>query len=131
MLLPEIVATLLACDSHIFSRGVHWRVPDHEVWLVSERGRIELRYEHPGRSETEVFWLSCDRCRTPDGGITSIGYTDDDRIPWFEFTFAEPSPSHMRPARRYGVMFPHDIISGLPMAAIQSLIFEVSHGFAR
>lgn len=93
--------------------------------MVSERGRISLRYEHPGRANEYTFWFDADLCRLPGGTTTSIGYDDDDWIPSYEIEIAEPAPSNMRPALRYSVMFPHDVFTGLPMAEIQPLVYAV------
>lgn len=88
-----------------------------------------IRYEHPGREDANRLWFSNDRCRWKGSAITRIGYSDNDAIPRFKLVLAEPSPNHMRPARRYSIMFPHDVVTGFPMALVQSAIFSARQKF--
>jgi hypothetical protein len=114
---PSILFAALGCvvlwlhfDSYEHIRQLGVRRPSYEIWLTSERYRIQLHFEHPGRSDESAEWLSTDDCRGLSGTpfqMTSIGFGDDDPIRQFEFTWARPTPAHMRPAKQYSFLFPH------------------------
>lgn len=114
---PSVFLSMLGCvviwlhsDSYKHIRQLGIRRPTYEFWLTSERHRIQLHFEHPGRSDESAEWLSIDDCRSSSGmpfQMTSIGFGDDDQIRHFEFTWAKATPAHMRPAKKYSFLFPH------------------------
>jgi len=120
------VVLWLHFDSYENIRSIRVRRPAYELWLTSERYRIQLAFEHPGRSDERYDWLSSDKCRDLSDfpfRMTSIGYSDDVTIPQFEVMWARPTPAHMRPAKRYSILFPHGYLVALlfVLAALLSL----------
>ena len=83
-----VAVALLSQDSHTHSRTLLMRLPQHECWLTSERGRIEVRYEHPGRANQYLLNLSKEKCRGDGMKMTAIGFVDDDDVPLFAYDWA-------------------------------------------
>lgn len=99
-------------DSYQHSRTLLLRRPQHEVWFTSERYRIQVLYEHPGRADESFSQASSEACRdlTGTNQMSAIGFFDDTAIPLYYCTWGRPTPAHMRPANQYSLFVPHGLL---------------------
>jgi hypothetical protein len=118
--------TLGYWDSRTYITTVISRFPEHEFWVVSERKRIGLRYESPGRAAERCFFVDRDLCqRSVDFRTTSIGSVGKGGEISFPSEWGTPAPDHMRPARRYSFSFPYWIAIVVALSSAVGLSYRI------